>query len=151
MLENLIYLRETKGLKQKDMARILGISQSTYAKWETKDIIIPLKHLNSLANYFQTSMDYIMGLSRVCNKTKEIKKLDLTVIATRLKNLRKSYNLSIRELSKEINASFSAMASYERCEHLIITSFLYNICLKYQVSLDYLCGRKEEKKILEKA
>lgn len=59
----LLELREYNFLLQKDIAKVLNIDRSTYSTWETNLKIIPLKHLNVLANYYDTSMDYILGLT----------------------------------------------------------------------------------------
>ena len=59
--QKLIELREDFNLKQKDIAKILNITQQTYSLWENGSKIIPLKHLNSLCNYYNVSMDYMLG------------------------------------------------------------------------------------------
>jgi len=48
----LVILRNKKDLTQREMAKILNISKSTYARWETQDEIIPLWHLVNFCNYF---------------------------------------------------------------------------------------------------
>lgn len=59
--QKLIEIREDLGLKQKDIANILNITQQSYSLWENGTKIIPLKHLNSLCNYYNISMDYLIG------------------------------------------------------------------------------------------
>lgn len=59
--QKLIEIREDLGLKQKDIANILNITQQSYSLWENGTKIIPLKHLNSLCNYYNVSMDYLIG------------------------------------------------------------------------------------------
>ena len=44
-LNRLKDIRENNNLKQKDMARILGVSRPNYTRWETKEKIIPLTKL----------------------------------------------------------------------------------------------------------
>ena len=63
--ENILDLYYNKHLKQKDIANVLNITQQTYSLWENGTKIIPLKHLNSLCNYYDVSMDYVLGLSNV--------------------------------------------------------------------------------------
>ena len=67
--QKLIEIREDLGLKQKDIANILNITQQSYSLWENGTKIIPLKHINSLCNYYNVSMDYL--ISRI-NKRKTI-------------------------------------------------------------------------------
>lgn len=53
-------LREDKDLFQKDIATLLNIDQSNYSKYELEKINIPTKILENLADYYQTSIDYIL-------------------------------------------------------------------------------------------
>ena len=60
----LVILRNKKDLTQREMAKILNVSKSTYARWETQEEIIPLYHLTNFCEYFKVSMDYILGISK---------------------------------------------------------------------------------------
>ena len=54
-------LREDKDLLQEDVAKILGISQTVYSRYERGFQTIPVVHLLKLADYYQVSTDYILG------------------------------------------------------------------------------------------
>ena len=54
-------LREERGWKQSDMARRLGVSQSTSSGYETGKIQVPVDTLLKLADIYDVSMDYLMG------------------------------------------------------------------------------------------
>ena len=56
-------LREDNDKLQKDIASLLGISQQYYSEYENGKRTIPIQHLITLANYYNTSIDYIVGLS----------------------------------------------------------------------------------------
>lgn len=56
-------LREDKDLCQKDIAKLLNISQTNYSKYELEKINIPIDTLKKLALFFDTSTDYILGLT----------------------------------------------------------------------------------------
>ena len=53
-------LREDKDLLQKDMAKILGITQRNYSYIETGYTVLTEEILNKLADYYNTSIDYIL-------------------------------------------------------------------------------------------
>ena len=53
-------LREDNDLKQRDMANLLKIDQSNYSKYELEKINIPIESLITLADYYNTSIDYIL-------------------------------------------------------------------------------------------
>lgn len=56
-------LREDKDLKQEDVALILGVSQTNYSKYELGKINIPNEALIKLALFYNTSIDYLLGLT----------------------------------------------------------------------------------------
>lgn len=53
-------LREDCDLKQKDVAEVLNMSQTGYSKYEVGTNDIPTAILNKLADYYKTSIDYIL-------------------------------------------------------------------------------------------
>ena len=56
-------LREDNDLLQKDIAKILGISQQYYSEYEKGNRTIPISHLITLAKFYNISIDYIVGLT----------------------------------------------------------------------------------------
>lgn len=54
-------LREDKDMRQKDIAEVLNISQTVYSRYERGFQTIPVQHLISLADFYNTSTDYILG------------------------------------------------------------------------------------------
>ena len=48
---------------QNEIAKILNCSQTTYSRYETGDLNIPVDSLIKLAIYFNTSIDYLTGLT----------------------------------------------------------------------------------------
>ena len=56
-------VREKKELWQKDIADYLKITQQQYSLYETEKRIIPLPIIKKLANYYNTSIDYLAGLT----------------------------------------------------------------------------------------
>ena len=56
-------LREDKDLAQREMAAILGMSQTGYSKYETGENDIPTSILKKLAIFHNTSTDYLLELT----------------------------------------------------------------------------------------
>ncbi|MCH5314896.1 MAG: helix-turn-helix transcriptional regulator [Eubacterium sp.] len=54
-------LREDRDLKQKDLAVYLAIDQSTYSDYENGRINVPIEQLIKIADYYNVSVDYIVG------------------------------------------------------------------------------------------
>lgn len=61
MFPRLRHLREDKDLTQEKIAKILGMSQTGYSKYETGENDIPTNILIALADFYGTSVDYILG------------------------------------------------------------------------------------------
>lgn len=64
-LERLKGLRENKDLKQEEIAKTLNITQSAYSYYELGKRQIPSDALIKLAIFYNTSVDYILGLTDV--------------------------------------------------------------------------------------
>lgn len=62
--DNLKKLRKQKELSQKDLSKILGIAQTTYAGYETGKHEPDLKTLTKIADYYMVSIDYLIGRYR---------------------------------------------------------------------------------------
>ena len=54
-------LRETKGLKQREMAEIMGLKLRQYQRYEYGEIGVPLEILNFFADFFGVTTDYLLG------------------------------------------------------------------------------------------
>jgi transcriptional regulator with XRE-family HTH domain len=57
----LLELRTEKNLSQRDMAKILNISQGTYNNWENGNTQPSIEQLIAIAKYFGVSVDYLIG------------------------------------------------------------------------------------------
>ena len=56
-------LREDHDLTQKQVAQILGMSQTGYSKYESGENDIPTAVLIKLADLYKTTTDYLLGRS----------------------------------------------------------------------------------------
>ena len=54
-------LREDSDKNQTQIAKMLGMSQTGYSKYETGENDIPTAILIKLARYYETSVDYLLG------------------------------------------------------------------------------------------
>jgi len=54
-------LRNDADLSQKQLSEILHISQRSYSHYETGSRSIPIEMLVRLANYYDTTIDYLVG------------------------------------------------------------------------------------------
>lgn len=59
--QRLKLLREEKGLKQLDIAKMLGVSRTTYTQYETGKSEPDLTTVAKLADFFGVSVDYLLN------------------------------------------------------------------------------------------
>ncbi len=56
-------IREDRDYKQSDIAKILGTTQQQYSKYELGIQLISVERLVKLAKFYNTSVDYLIGLT----------------------------------------------------------------------------------------
>lgn len=56
-------LREDADLTQNDIADLLQTTQQQYSKYERGIQEIPTRHLITLAKFYKTSVDYLLGIA----------------------------------------------------------------------------------------
>ncbi len=56
-------LREDRDIPQRQIAEYLQIHQTTYSDYEIGNLNIPIEVLIKLAKYYETSIDYLVGLT----------------------------------------------------------------------------------------
>lgn len=63
MYERIRHLREDKDLTQKQVGQLLNMSQTGYNQYEIGKNDIPTTVLIKLADFYNTSTDYLLGLT----------------------------------------------------------------------------------------
>ena len=69
-------IREDNDKTQKELAKELDCTQQTYSRYEKEEITIDIFRLIQLAKYYNTSIDYLVGLTdkqKPYPRTKKIK------------------------------------------------------------------------------
>ncbi len=94
MLKNLRMLREEKGISQQKLADTIGVSQPSINKYENHNIEPDIYTLSLMADYFDTSIDFIVGHTSIRRKIEETEECALNETEQGLVN-------DFRALSKE--------------------------------------------------
>ena len=63
--ENIKSLRLARGINQVELAKVLGVTKQTISNWENNNIQPSIEMLVSLADYFGTSTDYLLGRNKI--------------------------------------------------------------------------------------
>ena len=133
-------IRKEKDLRQIDVARILNVSQANYSRWENGTELMPLKKLTIFCNYFNVSMNYVIGITRN-NTSTGTHELNSKTTGNNLKEFRKKHGITQAELANFLNTTHSTISAYESGKTTLLTAFAIQIAKKYHISLDWLCGR----------
>lgn len=143
----LAIIREKKELSQRQVAKILGVSKSTYARWETTEEIIPLNHLNNYCKHFKVTMDYLLNLTddNFYFNYRYSKEMNKKIIGKNVQFIRRKNKITQRELAEMFNTSQSTVSAYENGKTLVLTVFIYSLAIKFNLSVDKLCGRTKNK------
>ena len=64
VFKNIRGLREDNEIKQHQLASVLGIAQNTYSQYETGKIAFTDEMLIKLADFYNTSIDYLLGRTK---------------------------------------------------------------------------------------
>lgn len=62
--EKIALIRESRDVRQKDIAEYLGIKQQQYARYEKGVNVMPVTYLGPICTYLKVSADYILGLPK---------------------------------------------------------------------------------------
>lgn len=134
--EQLKTLRKINGITQKELAEKLKIKQNSYSDWENGKSEPNIEMLVRIADYFDVSLDYLMG-GKMKNITEEF--------SLCLKKIRMKRKLSQKQIAEELKIS---QQQYSKWEGGIIThnaETLVRLADYFDVSVDYLLGRKRER------
>ena len=58
-------LREERDLKLYNIAKVIDIDSDAYGLYEREYTTIPLKHLNTICDFFNVSLDYIFNFTNL--------------------------------------------------------------------------------------
>ena len=143
---NLKYCREELEMTQQELGYVFGVSKNTVSGWENAHDTMPFNKLIRFCNLYDFSMDFVVGFTRKNTKYDKIK-TDKKKIGSKLKEIRNELNLSQQQLADDRKISQTTYSTYETGRYLINTITIYTICKKYNISMDYLVGRTNNKKL----
>lgn len=76
-MNNLRSLRTARGLSQQALAKKLGVSQQSIHKYENHITEPDFHMLKSMADFFDVSIDYLIGYSSCAHKVETVRDTDL--------------------------------------------------------------------------
>ena len=137
-------IREEAGLKQKDVAKILGVSKGSYSMWECGSDTIPLRRLNQFCNYFDVSIDYVVGFNDKKKYANAKPNIKIKVTGENLKKIRLKKDFTQVKMAEELNINQPTWNRYENSKTLILTIVLVELAKKYHYSIDKILGKDKD-------
>ncbi len=133
--------------RQGDIANVLSVKRNTYSKWENYINDMPIEKSNELSNYYNSSLDYLLGLSNNRNYVTERNTIDFEKLSKRLLETRKKRKITQDALGDKLGFNQRTYAHYEKGDRIPTTLKLLIIAQYYDISVDYLVGRTDSKEI----
>ncbi len=96
MVKNLKSLRQQKGISQQTLAEAIGTSQQSINRYENHNIEPDIHTLIALANYFETTVDYLIGRTDAQGNTMRL--LDSDLLVSKYRNLDDKEKLCVNTL-----------------------------------------------------
>ena len=107
MVKNLKLLRTRAGISQQQLADIIGVSQQSINKYENHNIEPDISTLINLSNYFNTSVDYLVGHSDIDHLIEPVSHYDLNCDETFLIDEYRKLNHSEKDSIKAVIENYN--------------------------------------------
>lgn len=108
MLTNLRRLREELGISQQVLANAIGVSQQSINKYENHKIEPDIDTLIRIADFFETSVDFVVGHTDIRRRVEPVCSYELNIREQNLVDLYRRLTPAQRE------AILGVMESYDK-------------------------------------
>ena len=139
-------IRIKHGLTQKEFGHILGISKSYVSDIENGYTGLSIEHINTICNNYNVSFDYMFGFcERINRNIIKVEKIDLKLLGSHIKEIRKELGFTQDKLSQKLNISRPLVTHYEKGIRTISTADLKGFCELTGASADWCVGKLNKK------
>lgn len=132
--------RKKRGYTQEEMAKLLAIGQSAYAKWENGRTEPTLDNIIKLANILDVTVDYLLGRSDNFSNTIVLSKNNMKSLSKRLKELRLEKNQTQQQLADELGVNRVNVTRWEKGNTEPSFSKLIELSKLLNTTPNYLLG-----------
>ena len=137
--ENLIELCESKNLSQSELATKIGINQSQVSRY-LKGVLPDLKTVVKICDFFECSIDYIVGLNEMQTYKNMKKGFNSQDFYNKYEKLLNQNNTTHYQLAKKHLVCETSLRLWKKGT-LPKLEALYNIANELSSSIDELLGR----------
>lgn len=139
--ERIKFTREESDLTQREIASILNIKRGIYTAMENGQVSFSLEKIEELADYYNLSIDYLVGLTNTKRYTINPKKANLNDLGKKIRKVRKKIRQSQENFATDLNMKQPSYGAYESGRTAIKLDKLYILAKTYGFSIDKLLGK----------
>lgn len=107
MLKNLKKLRQEKGISQQVLADFILVSQQSVNKYENHKVEPDIDTIVKIADYFEVSVDYLIGRTDVKHSAEKLSFNDLNVKESKMISKFRSFNEKQKECITNLIDTFN--------------------------------------------
>lgn len=138
--DRLRLLRENIGKEQYYIANIINVARNTYTGYETNKTTPTIETLCTLALFYNTSLDYILGLSKSKKPYNKMRKYNKQTFRRNIKLIRHKLNYTQKLLAEQISCHRVTVARYENGQAEIQIDFLIKLSKLSKIPSDFIVG-----------
>lgn len=107
MVKNLKYLRNKRNISQQQLADVIGVSQQSINKYENHNVEPDIDTLIKIAEFFNTSVDFLIGHTDIDHIIENVTNYDLNCAELQLIECYRKLNRKQKESIKMIIENFN--------------------------------------------
>lgn len=130
------YAREKANLLQKDVARQCNISSAAYSLYENGKREPSYDFIIAFSQACNVSSDFLLGLSDYADLEHD----NSDSFGKRLRMIRESHKLSIKDVAQKFNIAQSTIYRYELGSREPTVAYIRDFCHLCDISADFLLG-----------
>lgn len=130
-------MADTGNMSTSDLAKATGIPNSMISRWLLYDMDLELKSLVTLADFFQCSLDFLIGKTEETNVTLAEQRVSF---ASRFAELKQEKGLTNYRIHKQTGLSEQSLSKWARGVTPMVSA-LIKLAEVFDCSVDYLVGR----------
>ena len=134
-------LLKSKSLNLRELETKINISSSQLSKYANGNYEPSLKNIINICNFFECSLDYIMGLDKIPNRFGNLQKKNVVLFNERFYFLLSLNNTNINKVSKNTYINRNCIYHWKNSNIFPKVSILAKLSHELNTNIEFLIGR----------
>lgn len=139
--ENLNDLMKDKNLSTIDIKNLIGISTAQTGRYLSGHYEPTLKNALKICNYFNISLDYMLGIDDIPNRYESFKEPKYEIFIERYYKLMNENKTNHYQVSFNANFNRNNLIYWKKNKVLPTLDIIYKLAILLNTSVEYLIGR----------